>query len=84
MRRKLPCCGYKPNTQEEIKMGSNHVLPKKGDATICYNCGSWHIYKDDNYNTRPFTAEDLLGFDDDELHIMRRATKAIKRRGRMR
>ena len=82
----LSCCGYVVDAHSEVRVDNcqhRDVLPRKGDATICLNCGSWHRYKDNKGNTRPFDARDLEDFPDDQLHIMRRATRLIKKRGRM-
>jgi hypothetical protein len=82
--RTLPCCGYKVDAHTSFKIGSNKVLPTKGDAAICINCGCWHVYTDTKGNTRAFEADDLLTFSDEELHQMRQATRLIKKRGRIR
>lgn len=83
MIRPLPCCGYKGNAATIIKLGSTHVFPKKGDVSICANCGCWHLFIDNEHGTRPFTVDDLDAIDDADLKAMRHVTRLIKRRGRL-
>lgn len=82
MIRTLPCCGHEVNSVTELKAGSTHVLPKKGDLTICYNCGSWYRYTTP-HTVRPFIAADLADFKPETIDHMRRTTRIIKRRGRL-
>lgn len=80
---KLPCCGHEISIHTHINHGSKSLLPEKGDATICWNCGSWHRYVDASGTTRRFTARDHDSLSERELGIMRRITHLIKKRGRI-
>ena len=82
MNRTMPCCGHKISVHTELKAGGNHVLPKKGDATVCFNCGSWHRYTDDKGGMRPFSQRDIKAFPPEVIAAMRRTTRMIKKRGR--
>lgn len=81
-RQPFDCCGYLASVETEIKTG-RHVIPKKGDATICNNCGSWHRYVDDTGTTRRFDAKDYPEFSDELIRQMRAMTRVIKKRGRL-
>lgn len=82
MRCTLPCCGHEVEYNTELRTGSNHVLPKEGDVTVCYNCGSWLRHLEEG-GIRQFVATDMSDFSPKALDQMRRATRLIKRRGRL-
>ena len=81
MIRELPCCGFELKIATSIKVGSKNALPQKGDALICYNCGSWFVYE--GPKVRRFSEQDHKIFGDEAVKNMRRVTRLIKKRGRM-